>query len=129
VQQTDATKTVILTNVRDVLIIYWLFTLEDLMYKVGRLLLRAMVGFLLLYHQAISPSSTAHLHSVTPNQTFTLSLHRQSPSEDGHNFSKPLVNIQQTASWLTTTRTVYTNIHPQVFFLHTNRAAAAAAAS
>jgi hypothetical protein len=74
-RQTDASKTVTLKNVRDVLIIYWLFTLEDLMYKVGRLLLRATVGSLPLYRQAISPSSTAHLHSVTPNQTLKSHLH------------------------------------------------------
>ena len=68
-------KRVTLKNVRNVLVIYWLFTLEDSMYKVGRLLLRATVGFLLLYRQAISPSSTAHLHSVTPNQRLKSHLH------------------------------------------------------
>jgi hypothetical protein len=50
-------------------------TLEDLMYKVGRLLLRATVGSLLLYRQAISPSSTAHLHSVASNQRLKSHLH------------------------------------------------------
>lgn len=91
-------------------------TLEDLMYKAGRLLLQATVGSLLLYRQAISSSSTAHLHSVAPNQRLKSHLHCHSifTAQVRMDTISPIGIHSATASWLTTTKTVNANIHPKV---------------